>query len=259
MAEPEFLDIDGIPIAYRRIAGSTPGVVWLGGYRSDMLGTKAETLSAWAGRTGHAFLRHDYSGHGESGGVFAEGTISKWLGESLAVFRGFTEDPQVLVGSSMGAWIALRLIQELRKAGEGDRIAGLVLLAPAPDFTAELIEPALTKKQKRDLEQKGYFEEKSEYSPEPNVYTRALIEDGRRNRVMTGPIDTHCPVHILQGLADPDVPHSHALKLVSLLPADDMTLSLIPGGDHRLSRPGDLDLLVRAVEGVIAQAEAPTS
>jgi pimeloyl-ACP methyl ester carboxylesterase len=259
MAEPEFLDIDGIPIAYRRIAGGTPGVVWLGGYRSDMLGTKAETLSAWAGRTGHAFLRHDYSGHGESGGVFAEGTISKWLGESLAVFRGFTEDPQVLVGSSMGAWIALRLIQELRKAGEGDRIAGLVLLAPAPDFTAELIEPALTKKQKRDLEQKGYFEEKSEYSPEPNIYTRALIEDGRQNLVMTGPIDTHCPVHILQGLADPDVPHSHALKLVSLLPADDMTLSLIPGGDHRLSRPGDLDLLVRAVEGVIAQAEAPTS
>ena len=172
-----------------------------------MLGTKAETLAAWAGRTGRAFLRHDYSGHGESGGAFADGTISKWLGESLAVFRRFTDGPQVLVGSSMGAWIALRMVQELRKAGEGDRIAGLVLLAPAPDFTAELIEPALTKKQKRELEQKGYFEEKSEYSPEPNIYTRALIEDGRLNRVMTGPIDTHCPVHILQGLADPDVPH----------------------------------------------------
>jgi pimeloyl-ACP methyl ester carboxylesterase len=256
MAEPEFLDHDGTAIAYRRIQGSAPGVVWLGGYRSDMLGTKAETLSAWAERTGHAFLRHDYSGHGESGGAFADGTISKWLGESLAAFRRLTEGPQVLVGSSMGAWIALRLIQELRKAGEGDRIAGLVLLAPAPDFTAELIEPALTKKQKRDLEQKGYFEEESEYSPEPNIYTRALIEDGRRNRVMTGPIDTHCPVHILQGMADPDVPHSHALKLVSLLPADDMTLSLIPDGDHRLSRPQDLELLVRAVEGVIAQVEA---
>jgi pimeloyl-ACP methyl ester carboxylesterase len=259
MADASYFDHDGTEIAYRRIEGAAPGVVWLGGYRSDMLGTKAETLSAWAERTGRAFLRFDYSGHGESGGVFAEGTISKWLGESLAVFRRLTEGPQVLVGSSMGGWVALRLIQELSKAGEGDRIAGLVLLAPAPDFTAELIEPALTKKQKRELAEKGYFEEKSEYSPEPNVYTRALIEDGRQNLVMTGPIDTHCPVHILQGMADPDVPHTHALKLVSLLPADDMTLSLIPNGDHRLSRPEDLDLLVRAVEGVIAQAEASAS
>ena len=255
MAAQEFLDHKGIPIAYRRIEGSQPGVVWLGGYRSDMLGTKAETLAAWAGRTGRAFLRHDYSGHGESGGDFADGTISKWLGESLAVFRRLTEGPQLLVGSSMGAWIALRLVQELRKAGEGERIAGIVLLAPAPDFTAELIEPALTKKQKRELAEKGYFEEKSEYSLEPNIYTRALIEDGRQNLVMTGPIDTHCPVHILQGLADPDVPHAHALRLVSLLPADDMTLSLIPDGDHRLSRPQDLELLIRAVEGVIEQSQ----
>ncbi|MEP9386980.1 alpha/beta hydrolase [Mesorhizobium sp. KR9-304] len=259
MAAPEFLDVDGTPIAFRRIAGGSPGVVWLGGYRSDMLGTKAETLAAWAGRTGRSFLRHDYSGHGESGGAFVDGTISTWLGESLAVFRRFTDGPQVLVGSSMGAWIALRMAQELRRAGEGGRVAGMVLLAPAPDFTSELMEPSLTKRQKRDLQEKGYFEEKSEYSPEPNIYTRALIEDGRRNRVMTGPIDTHCPVHILQGLADPDVPHTHALKLVSLLPADDMTLSLIPEGDHRLSRPRDLELLVRAVEGVIAQAEAAGS
>jgi len=256
MAEPQFIDVDGTDIAYRRVEGRTPGLVWLGGYRSDMLGTKAETLAGWAERNGRAFLRHDYSGHGESGGAFAEGTISKWLRESLAAFLSLTQGPQVLVGSSMGAWIALRLVQELRRTGEGERIAGLVLLAPAPDFTAELIEPALTKKQKRELAEKGYFEEKSEYSPEPNIYTRALIEDGRVNRVMTGPIDTHCPVHILQGMADPDVPHAHALKLVSLLPADDMTLSLIPDGDHRLSRPQDLDLLIRAVEGVIAQAEA---
>ncbi len=256
---PGFLDVGCTAIAYRRIEGRTPGLVWLGGYRSDMLGTKAETLSAWAAANGRAFLRFDYSGHGESGGVFAEGTISKWLGESLATFRALTSGPQVLVGSSMGAWIALRLVQELRKAGEGSRIAGLVLLAPAPDFTAELIEPALTKKQKRALAEQGYFEEKSDYSPEPNIYTRALIEDGRLNRVMTGPIDTHCPVHILQGMADPDVPHEHALKLVSLLPADDMTLSLIPGGDHRLSRPEDLALLVRAVEGVIAQFESAAS
>ncbi|MCA0049608.1 alpha/beta hydrolase [Mesorhizobium sp. B283B1A] len=243
---PTFLDVDGSRIAVRHSTGSTPGIVWLGGYKSDMLGTKAETLSAWAASEGRAFLRHDYSGHGESGGAFADGTISTWLSQSLAVFRHFTRGNQILVGSSMGAWIALRMVQELRKAGDAS-VVGLVLLAPAPDFTAELVEPVLTKAQKRDLAKKGFFAEPSDYSQEPYIYTRALIEDGRDNRVMTGPIDTHCPVHILQGLADADVPSSHALKLVSLLPADDVTLSLIPDGDHRLSRPQDLDMLVRSV------------
>lgn len=247
------LDVQGISIAVRHEAGTTPGIVWLGGYKSDMLGTKAETLSDWAAREGRAFLRHDYSGHGESGGAFADGTISKWLGESLAVFRRFTKGKQVLVGSSMGAWIALRMVQELRKAGDTG-VVGLVLLAPAPDFTNELVEPALTAAQKRDLKKKGFFEEPSDYSAEPYIYTSALIEDGRNNRVMTGPIDTHCPVHILQGLADADVPASHALKLVSLLPADDVTLSLIPDGDHRLSRPQDLDMLLRAVGDMVVRA-----
>ncbi|WP_421915004.1 alpha/beta hydrolase [Mesorhizobium sp.] len=254
MTPPTFLDVDGSRIAVRHAAGTQPGIVWLGGYKSDMLGTKAETLSKWAEEQGRAFLRHDYSGHGESGGAFAEGTISAWLSQSLAVFRRFTTGKQILVGSSMGAWIALRMVQELRKAGD-DRVAGIVLLAPAPDFTAELIEPVLTEAQKRDLAEKGFFGEPSEYSTEPYIYTRALIEDGRDNRVMTGPIDTHCPVHILQGLADPDVPASHALKLVSLLPADDVTLSLIPDGDHRLSRPQDLDMLVRAVGAMAGSAK----
>ncbi len=251
---PEFIEVEGNRIALRHQAGRAPGVVWLGGYKSDMLGTKAETLAEWSAGEGRAFLRHDYSGHGESGGAFADGTISKWLAESLAVFRGFTEGPQILVGSSMGAWIALRMNDELNKAGEGDRVAGLVLLAPAPDFTAELIEPELTEAQRKDLAEKGYFEEPSEYSPEPYVYTRALIEDGRKNLVMSGPIHTHCPVHIIQGLADPDVPHSHALKLMSLLPADDATLSLVPDGDHRLSRPQDLELIKRAVGEIIGRA-----
>jgi pimeloyl-ACP methyl ester carboxylesterase len=250
---PTFLDVEGARIAVRHTAGATPGIVWLGGYRSDMRGAKAETLSDWAAREGRAFLRHDYSGHGESGGAFADGTISKWLSQSLAVFRHFTRGSQILVGSSMGAWIALRMVQELRKAGDAN-IAGLVLLAPAPDFTAELIEPVLTAAQKRALAEKGFFAEPSDYSAEPYIYTRALIEDGRDNRVMTGPIDTHCPVHILQGLADPDVPPSHALKLVGLLPADDVTLSLIPDGDHRLSRPQDLDMLVRSVGDIAGRS-----
>jgi pimeloyl-ACP methyl ester carboxylesterase len=210
--------------------------VWLGGYKSDMLGTKAETLAAWTKQQGRAFLRHDYSGHGESGGDFSDGTISTWLAQSLAVFVRFTEGKQILVGSSMGAWIALRMAQELRRAGDG-RVAGLVLLAPAPDFTAELVEPQLTGRQRRDLETKGYFEEPSDYSDQPYIYTRA--------------IDTHCPVHILQGLADPDVPPTHAMKLASLLPADDVTLSLIPQGDHRLSRPQDLEMLVGAVHAML--------
>ena len=243
-------------LAYARSPGTGPWVVFLGGFRSDMQGTKALWLEDWARAQGRAFLRFDYSGHGESGGVFAEGTISKWLDESVAVLRRLTQGPQVLVGSSMGGWIALRLIEELRKGGEGARIAGLVLLAPAPDFTFDLIEPSLTTGQRQNLEEKGYFEEQSEYSSDPNIYTRALLEDGRENRVLTGPIDTHCPVHILQGMADPDVPHEHALKLAALLPADDLTLSLIPGGDHRLSRPQDIALLLRTVEEVMAQAQA---
>jgi pimeloyl-ACP methyl ester carboxylesterase len=247
---PDFLDVDGDRIAHRHRVGAAPGVVWLGGYRSDMLGTKAERLDAWAGETGHAFLRHDYSGHGESGGDFADGTISRWLAQSLAVFRRHTAGPQILVGSSMGAWIALRMVQELRKAGEGGRVGGLLLLAPAPDFTIELMEPQFTDAMRRDLAERGFIEEASDYSPEPNIYTRALFEDGRENRVMTGIIETHCPVHILQGMADPDVPYGHALRLVDHLPADDVTLSLVRDGDHRLSRPQDLAMIISALEGL---------
>lgn len=249
----EFVDVDGTNIAVRRQEGDAPGVMWLGGYKSDMLGTKAEALAEWATGQGRAFLRHDYSGHGESGGEFADGTISKWLRESLAVFARHTRGPQVLVGSSMGGWIALRMVQELLKAGES-RVRGLVLIAPAPDFTAELVEPAMTNEQRRELAEQGYFEIPSDYVDEPYIYTRNLIEDGRANLMMSAPIDTHCPVHILQGMQDESVPHSHALKLVSLLPADDVTLSLVPDGDHRLSRPQDIELLISAVRDMAAQA-----
>ncbi len=249
----EFVDVDGTSIAVRRQEGDAPGVMWLGGYKSDMLGTKAEALAEWATGQGRAFLRHDYSGHGESGGEFADGTISKWLRESLAVFARHTRGPQVLVGSSMGGWIALRMVQELLKAGES-RVRGLVLIAPAPDFTAELVEPAMTDEQRRELAQQGYFEIPSDYVDEPYIYTRDLIEDGRANLMMSAPIDTHCPVHILQGMQDDSVPHTHALKLVGLLPADDVTLSLVPDGDHRLSRPQDIELLISAVRDMAAQA-----
>lgn len=251
---PEFQNVSGIDIAFRKRAGTAPGLVWLGGFRSDMLGTKAETLDRWAADHGRAFLRHDYSGHGESGGTFADGTISKWLDESLAVFRTHSQGPQILVGSSMGGWIALRMVQELNQSGENERIAALLLLAPAPDFPHELMQPQLTQAQKDDLREQGYFEEVSEYSDEPNIYTRALFDDGLKNRVLEGLIHTHCPVHILQGMNDPDVPFQHALKLVEHLPADDVTLSLIKDGDHRLSRPQDLAMLERTVEALAGLA-----
>ena len=250
----EFIEVDGASIAVLRQPGRAPGVAWLGGYRSDMTGTKAERLAAWARDHGHACLRHDYSGHGQSGGAFADGTISRWLAESLAVFERCSNGPQILVGSSMGAWIALRMAQEAARAGEAGRIAGMVLIAPAPDFTADLMEPHLTEAQRRDLAIRGFFEEQSDYSPQPNIFTRALIEDGRANRVMTGAIDTRCPVIILQGMQDLDVPWTHARRLADLLPADDVTLRLIEDGDHRLSREEDIALILTAVGDLVARA-----
>jgi pimeloyl-ACP methyl ester carboxylesterase len=232
-----------------------PVIVWLGGYRSDMTGTKAVVLEAHAQELGLPFIRFDYSGHGASSGHYSEGTISAWLEDALAVLKAFAASRRlILVGSSMGGWIALRVVEELRKAGEGKRLAGLVLIAPAPDFTSELIEPALTEKERASLAEKGYFEEVSEYSPEPNRYTRALIEDGRTNRVMADLIETGCPVHILQGMKDPDVPYKHALKIMEKIVGDDAILTLIRDGDHRLSRPEDLERICSAVSAMSQSA-----
>ncbi|AYM58757.1 alpha/beta hydrolase [Agrobacterium fabrum] len=227
-----------------------PTLVWLGGYRSDMTGTKAVELDRFAAENGLACLRLDYSGHGASGGDFNKGTISRWLEEALAVVCAKASSRVVLVGSSMGGWIALRMIEELRKAGGAPSVAGLVLIAPAPDFTQELIEPSLSDAEKTSLAERGYFEEHSDYSPEPNIFTRALMEDGKQNRVLTGIITTGCPVHVLQGMRDPDVPYQHALKLIEHLPSDDVVLTLIRDGDHRLSRPQDIERMLAAVKAL---------
>jgi len=240
-------------IAVRHRPGKGPGLVWLGGYRSDMIGTKAEALDNWAKETGHACCRHDYSGHGESGGAFIKGTISRWLEESLAVFDAFcSEGKHILVGSSMGGWVALRMVQELAKRGQSDRLQAMLLLAPAPDFTHELMKPELSDDQKAQLENKGYMEEPSEYSDEPNIFTQALFEDGDKNRIMKGMIETGCPVHIVQGMQDLDVPYEHAMKLVTFLPNEQVTMTLIKDGDHRLSREEDIELLIRTVEVLAA-------
>lgn len=260
ISTPEFLAHGGTEIAVRRNAGGNPGVVWLGGFRSHMRGAKAEAIAAHARQQGLACCRHDYSGHGESGGRFGDGTISKWLAESLAVFKAFTSGPQILIGSSMGAWIALRMMQELQKTEAGGRVAGLLLIAPAPDFTSELHWPRLSDEQKQALETDGRIEVPSAYSPdEPTVLTRSLFEDGARNRVLDGIFETRCPVHIVQGMADPDVPFTHALRLAEHLPADDVTVTLVKDGDHRLSREQDIALILRTLDGLAGLADAGAS
>jgi pimeloyl-ACP methyl ester carboxylesterase len=247
------MEIEGIPIAYQKREGVGPGLVWVGGYRSDMNGTKALHLDHYAARTGRSFLRHDYSGHGQSCGALHDGTISLWVNQSLGVFRSQSSGPQILIGSSMGGWIALRMLEELTKTGEAKRVAGLVLIAPAPDFTAELIEPNLTDEHRHQLATRGYIEESSEYLVEPNRFSKTFLDDGRKNRVMGKAIETNCPVHILQGMLDRDVPFEHALKLAAHFPKDAITMSLIADGDHRLSREQDLTMLENAVSAILEQ------
>ena len=247
---------DARDIAYRIQPGATPTVVWLGGYRSDMRGTKAEHLSGLCGTEGIGFCRLDYSGHGESGGRFEDGTISRWTADAAAVIDAATDGAMVLVGSSMGAWIALRLIQAALRSKTDSRIAGLLLIAPAPDFTERLVKPKLTSDQWEAIERDSLLKVPSRYGDEPDLYTRALVEDGANNLVMDDLIETGCPVRIIQGMADPDVPYTHALELVALLPGDGVTLTLVRDGDHRLSRPQDLDLIGRAMRDLVAEARS---
>jgi len=234
-------------IAVRARAGSGPGLFWLGGFNSDMQGTKAIALDAWAAQHGRACVRFDYSGHGESGGTFIDGTIGRWLEESLAVFEQYCAGPQVVVGSSMGGWIALLLVRELAKrAASPASLAGLVLIAPAPDFTQELMWKGFSAEARREIETKGVWLRPSRYS-EPYPITRALIEEGRNHLLLGSAIHVGCPVRILQGAQDPDVPWRHAFALAHRLPADDVVLTMIQDGDHRLSRPQDIARLIAAV------------
>ncbi|MGA9896431.1 MAG: alpha/beta hydrolase [Xanthobacteraceae bacterium] len=249
----KFLDIgegaDRRAIAIRTTEGASPGLVWLGGYKSDMQGTKAIALADWAANNGRACLRFDYSGHGESGGAFTDGTISRWLAESLMVFDACCRGPQILIGSSMGGWLALLLIRELRRrvtAGAAS-VAGVVLIAPAVDFTEELMWKRFTPEIKRELAETSLWKRPSQYSDEPYLVTRQLIEDGRNHLLLGSTIETGCAVRILQGVEDPDVPWQHAKALVARLACDDVVLTLIKDGDHRLSRPEDIERLIAAV------------
>ena len=250
----EFLEVgegtDRRPIAVQRLAGRAPGLFWLSGFRSDMTGSKATALDAFGASHGLAVTRFDYSGHGQSGGDFDRGTISRWLEEAMAVF-GTTAGPQILVGSSMGGWIALLLARELRRQGS-DRVAGLVLIAPATDMT-ELMLSQMPKRAQKLLGTQGYVEVPSEYSAEPYRINRTLIEDGKTHLLFGRAIEVGAPVAILQGARDRDVPKEHAMKLAEHLLTDPVTVTLVPDGEHRMSRPEDLALIERAIAQIIEQ------
>jgi pimeloyl-ACP methyl ester carboxylesterase len=251
------LQIDhGYFLAYRRRFASRdganqPGIVFLGGFKSDMTGTKASALDEFCHARGLGFLRFDYSGHGESGGDFLDGTISRWFADALAAFDRLTEGPQILVGSSMGGWIML-----LVALARPERIAGVIGLAAAPDFTETLIWWNLSDADREQLLSAGKLEQPSEYSAEPYVITRALIEDGRKHLLLNGRIAIEAPVRLLHGLNDRDVPHQISLRLQARLKTEDVVVHLIKNGDHRLSRPQDIARLYATVEELLQLSAA---
>lgn len=249
----QFLDVrsGGHPprkIAYLKSEGTragAPGLVWMSGFKSDMVSTKASVLAPWAQARGAGFLRFDYSGHGQSSGRIEDSTIGDWLAESDAVFGALADGPQVLVGSSMGGWLALLLARKLIERGEGARLAAIVLIAPAWDMTEELMWKRFSPQARQALETDGVFYRPSDYG-EPYALTRALIEEGRNHLLGGARFDPGCPVRIIQGLRDPDVPWEHALKLVDLL-GEDVRLTLVKDAEHRLSREQDLALLLATI------------
>ena len=251
MTAPSILDTpSGRRIACHRTPGTGPGVVFLGGFRSDMEGTKALHLEAWAKRAGRAFLRLDYSGHGQSSGAFEDGAIGDWAEDAVAAITALTDGPQILVGSSMGGWIALLVARSLP-----DRIAGLVGIAAAPDFTASM-EAEFTDADRAALAGRGVLERLSDYAPEPYVFTRRLFEDGRRNLVLEAPLRLPFPVRLLQGTADTDVDTAVALRLLDHASGPDIRLTLVKDADHRFSTPACLELIEASVADILTVLSA---
>jgi pimeloyl-ACP methyl ester carboxylesterase len=249
---PEFLTV-GTGESARRFAvrvrqGGGPPVVWLGGFRSDMTATKATALDAWASQRGRTLIRFDYAAHGASSGTFTECTISSWLEDAQAVLAAYAAEAPILVGSSMGGWIACLAARD--RANGGQATAGLVLIAPALDFTEELIWNRLGEAARAMLIRDGILRRPSDYGSEPDPITLNLIDDGRRHCMLGDTVDPACPVHILQGMRDTDVPYTHALKILGRLPAEDTVLTLIADGDHSLSRPQDIARLIAAVDEI---------
>ncbi|WP_135503675.1 alpha/beta fold hydrolase [Roseovarius aestuariivivens] len=246
MDTPEFLTSpQGRQLAFHRSDGTGPGIVFLGGFKSDMDGTKAVHLEAWARAKGRAFLRFDYSGHGQSSEAFTDGSIGAWAEDAKAVIGAVTEGPQVLVGSSMGGWISLLCARDM-----AEKVAGLVTIAAAPDFTEDSMWAGFTQAQRDALERDGQVALPSDYG-EPYVITKKLIEDGRRHLVLRAPLDLPFPVRFLQGTADADVEVSVALRLLDHATGPNLRLTLVKGADHRFSDPECLGVIEAALQEVL--------
>jgi pimeloyl-ACP methyl ester carboxylesterase len=249
--EPQYLNTpDGASIAYHHTPGRMPTVVFLSGFASHMGGAKAIHLEAWCRERGQAFLRLDYQGHGESSGKFEDGTVGVWAGDALAVIEAVTEGPVLLVGSSMGAWIMLIAARRL-----GARVRALVGIASAPDFTEELIHAQLTGDQRAMLNSEGRLERPSTYDHGANVVTLRMIEDGRNHLQLGEVIPIECPVRLIHGLEDPDVPWEISLRLCDRLDSLDVHVTLVKGGGHRMSTPAQLELITGTVAELLAHLE----
>ena len=248
-APPQVLETGGARIAYHRTPGRLPGVVFLGGFMSDMTGTKATALEAYCREAGRAFLRFDYTGHGQSSGVFTDGTIGSWTRDALAVLDELTEGPQILAGSSMGGWIMV-LVARARP----ERIAGLVGVAAAPDFTEDLVRLWMTPEQQQTLARDGLVYLPDDEGNPVYPFTRALIMDGKRNLVLRGEIPLTCPVALLHGMDDREVPYETSLRLADAFASKDVTVTLVKDGGHRMSEPGELAFLYAALDHVLARA-----
>jgi pimeloyl-ACP methyl ester carboxylesterase len=238
---------NGTELAWACLAGNGPTIVFLPGFRSDMNGDKATALASFCREHGVAMLRFDYSGHGVSSGDFLDGTIGAWAADTLAAIDALTTGKLILVGSSMGGWIAL-----LTALARPDRIAALVGIAAAPDFTQRLMWEAMAPSERATLERDGVLYVPSQYG-EPTPITHALIQDGARHLVLTGRIPIHCPVRLLHGQADPDVPWELALRITEQVETPDARVILVKDGDHRLSRPADLALLRQTLGALLGQ------
>ncbi len=246
MAATDFLETaQGRRLAYHKSEGAGPTIVFLGGLKSDMEGTKAVHLEAWAQARGQEFLRFDYSGHGESSGAFTDGCIGDWHEDTLAALSELTDGPLVVVGSSMGGWQALLLARAMP-----DRIAGLVTIAAAPDFTEDGYWASFSDQQKSDLEAIGHVELPSDYM-EPYVITKRMIEDGRKRLVLRSPLDLPFPVRFLQGTADTAVSTQTAVRLLDHATGPDMQLLLVKDADHRFSDGPCLRLIEEALQDVM--------
>jgi hypothetical protein len=239
----------GETIAYLRRPGKPPGILWLGGFKSEMSGTKATALDAWAARRGRALLRFDYFGHGRSSGNFRDGTIARWRDDALAMLDRLAAGPQILVGSSMGGWIALLAARE-----RPERVKAMLLIAPAVDFTETSMWARMPPEVRAEIMERGEWLWPSVYDAEPYPITRALVEDGRRHLMLGSPIRLGFPVRILQGMKDPDVPWQHAVKLMETIEGD-VALTLLKHGDHRLSSPAELAQLTRMLDTLAEDCE----